>query len=232
MFGGLDLADFLATTLPELPNDAQERLQRDYSLTSYMAKVLTSDPPAIQMFDEAIAEAIDQSGAKFTANVLAESVANLLCNEIFALVREHETAKALLEDDGGEASVKYSAVNGKQLGAVVALLVEGTISNTMAKQLLKILYTAEQGKDPRVVANDHGFRLITDPEELSSLCRAVIKESPEEMERYRLGGKFARKITKFLVGKAMQQSNMNAHPERLNEIMLDVLEQLEPDVAK
>lgn len=231
----MDLAEFLETTLPELPDDARKRLQADYGISSYLASVLTSDPPAIEMFDEAVKEATseaDVGGDDAVRKGISEAVANLLCNELFALVREHETAKALKDEDGGEASVKYSTVSGKQLGNVVALLAEGTISNTMAKQLLKILYTEEQGKDPREIATERGFRLITDADELTSICRAVIQENQEEMERYRMGGKFARKITKFLVGKAMQKSMMNAHPERLNEIMIEVLDEDEPDVEK
>ena len=234
VFGGMDLASFLQATLPELPDDAHQRLQSTYGLSSYTCNVLTSDPPAIRMLDEAIQEALDQTNGKVSTKEVAENVANLLCNELFALVREHETTKAALEDGehGRDVSVKHSAVTGQQLGVVVALLVEGVISNTMAKQLLKILYTEEMGNDPRQVASQRGFQLITDAVELQKLCHAVIEESPQEMERYRMGGKYARKITKFLLGQAMLKSNMNAHPERLNEIMISVLDTVEPDVEK
>jgi aspartyl-tRNA(Asn)/glutamyl-tRNA(Gln) amidotransferase subunit B len=228
----MDLMEFLETSLPELPDDARERLQTDYELTSYLANVITSDPPAIHMFDEAVAEATRQTGGDSATKGMPEAVANLLCNELFALVREHETTTALEDEEGGEASVKYSAVSSKQLGTVVAILSEGTISNTMAKQLLRILYTEERGKDSREVAGERGFRLITDADELASICRAVIGENPEEMERYKMGGKFAHKITKFLLGKAMQRSKMNAHPERLNEIMIEVLDEVAPNVEK
>ncbi len=228
----MDLSEFLETKLLELPDHARKRLQSDYGLNSYMSSVLTSDPPAIQIFDEAMLEATNQTNGKFTTHDLAENTANLLCNELFSLVREYESGKALEDDDGGTASVKFSAVSGKQLGVVVAILAEGTISKTMAKQLLKVLYTEEQGKDPRVVAKDRGFQLIVDPDKLAKICRTVIDDSPEEMERYRLGGKFSRKITKFLLGKAMQKCNMNAHPERLNEIMIDVLDEVAPEVEK
>jgi Asp-tRNA(Asn)/Glu-tRNA(Gln) amidotransferase B subunit len=163
------------------------------------------------------------------ATAVPETVANLLCNELFALVRgPQKSVEELLL--GGEASVKYSKVNAEQLGEVAALLLEGSISNTMAKQLLKILYNEEEhGKKPRQVAKARGFELITNSEELAKLCHEVIEESPEEMVRYKLGGKFARKITKFLLGKAMASSRGNAHPERLNEILLEVLEEVAPE---
>jgi Asp-tRNA(Asn)/Glu-tRNA(Gln) amidotransferase B subunit len=76
---------------------------------------------------------------------------------------------------------------------------------------------------------ERGFELITNSEELAKLCHDVTEESPEEMVRYKLGGKFGRKITKFLLGKAMASSQGNAHPERLNEILLEVLEEVAPE---
>jgi aspartyl-tRNA(Asn)/glutamyl-tRNA(Gln) amidotransferase subunit B len=227
----VELSDYLETALPELPDEARERLQSSYGLSPYMANVLTSDPPAIRMFDEAVAEAANQTKGSIKPGVLADNVANLLANEIFALVREHEMLKAR-EEDGAEVSVKFSSVSAEQLGAVSAMLAEGAISTTMAKQILRILYTEEQGRDPRQVANDRGFRMIRNTDELEKLCRAVIDENPNEMEKYRLGGKFARKITKFLLGKAMEKTNGNAHPERLNEIMADILDELAPGIER
>jgi aspartyl-tRNA(Asn)/glutamyl-tRNA(Gln) amidotransferase subunit B len=226
-FGGMDLDTFLATALPELPEDARKRLHNDYGLSDYMANVVTGDPPAIQLFDDAVAESRNQLEEN-SSNNAPESVANLLCNELFALVREHEGHEAT--DADSENSVKYSKVSAKQLGEVVALLEEGTISNTMAKQLLRILYTEDIDREPRVVANEKGFQLITDPDELAVICREVIDDSPEELERYKLGGKFARKITKFFLGKAMAASRGNAHPERLNEVLMEVLQEVAPEV--
>lgn len=196
-----------------------------------MANVLTSDPPAIPLFDEAVAVATREA-INSVKEARAENVANLLVNELFALVRGHETVKVMEQEESRDASVKFSAVNGEQLGVTAAMLADGSISSTMAKQLIRILYTEERGQDARKVANDRGFRLIQDAQELESICRGVIFNSPEEMAKYRMGGKFARKITKFLLGKAMQESSGNAHPERLNEVMLQVLAELAPTVER
>eukprot|EP00934_Nitzschia_sp_Nitz4_P005398 Nitzschia sp. Nitz4//scaffold25_size161228//24232//26108//NITZ4_002416-RA/size161228-processed-gene-0.155-mRNA-1//1//CDS//3329544544//5388//frame0 len=231
VFGGMDIDQFLDTTLPELPEDARQRLRKDYGLSEYMANVLTGDPPAIQMFDEAVQAAYDQLGDS-TVKGVPGNVSNLLSNELFALVREHEMVKAHEESESGEASVKFSAVNGVQLGHVAALLANGTISSTMAKQLIRILYTEEVGRDVLVVAKERGFELISDAEQLAVVCRQVIEENPPELEKYLLGGKFARKIEKFFLGKAMQKTSGNAHPERLREVMEEVLDEIAPDVER
>jgi aspartyl-tRNA(Asn)/glutamyl-tRNA(Gln) amidotransferase subunit B len=227
-FGGMSLESFLDMALPELPNDARDRLQRDYGLSAYLAGVLTGDPPSIQLFDTAVQEARKQLSGERQLKAVPESVANLLCNGLFALKRE--TDLKVKETLGVENSVEFSKVDGEQLGEIVALIVEGTISNTMAKQLLKVLHDEDVGKKARQVAKERGFKLITDKEELAKICHDIISTSPEEMERYNMGGKYAQKIKKFLLGKAMAATGGNAHPERLNEILMEVLEEIEPDV--
>jgi aspartyl-tRNA(Asn)/glutamyl-tRNA(Gln) amidotransferase subunit B len=231
-FGGMNLESFLEVSLPELPQDARDRLQNDYGLSDYLSGVLTGDPPAIQMFDIAVKEAGNQlvEMEKRDLRKVPETAANLLCNGLFALVREDDLK--IKETLGEENSVKFSNVNGEQLGEIVALILEGTISNTMAKKLLKVLHhgDTEIGKKPRNVAKEYGFQLITGSEDLAKICNEVITQSPEEIERYQLGGKFAEKITKFLLGKAMASSRGNAHPERLNEVLMKVLDEVKPDI--
>ncbi|KAG7365519.1 aspartyl/glutamyl-tRNA amidotransferase subunit B [Nitzschia inconspicua] len=246
---GMTVTEFISARLPELPQDARERLQRDYGLSDYMATVIVGDPPAIAMFDEAMQVALSQltDGDDTTQqqqqqqqqlqrqkSKISEAIANLLCNELFALVREFETRRLIAEghlDAAGTTSVQFSKITGTQLGNVVVLLLEGTMSNTMAKQLLRVLYEGHdelQDVEPRQVASDRGFALITDPAIIEELCRKVIAEHTDELERYKLGGKFAKKITKFFLGKAMAASQGNAHPERLNEILMEVLEDIAP----
>jgi aspartyl-tRNA(Asn)/glutamyl-tRNA(Gln) amidotransferase subunit B len=240
---GMSLEEFVASRLPELPEDARLRLQRDYGLSDYMATVIVGDPPAIRMFDEAVQVALLELSTKGDdddqikdgrKHSISEVVANLLCNELFALVRELETQQLIQEgqlDVAGTTSVRYSKVTGSQLGGVVVLVVEGTISNTMAKQLLRVLYeehTELQDISPRQVAKDRGFQLITDAGTIQQFCRNVIEQHPDELDRYKLGGKYATKITKFLLGKAMAASQGNAHPERLREILVEVLEEIAP----
>ena len=234
--------EFLELNLPELPDDARERLRDEYGLSEYLAGVITSDPPAITFFDESVHEARAQLPdiSDREKRKIPETTANLLCNELFALVREFEMQRlieeGIIESSGGgvsDSSIRFSRVSGNQLGEVVALVLEGVISNTMAKQLLRVLYSdAMEGESeattPRRVARERGYQLIVDAEELAALCRKAINSSPKEIEKYKMGGKFATKITKFFLGKAMGASRGNAHPERLNEVLAEVLEELAP----
>lgn len=225
-------------------------MQNDYNLDVYTATVISGDPPAIQLYDEAVQSARDhlrslQSSLSKNKQIwdkddVPHAVANLLCNELFSLIREREEKLRVLEDTTTasttvEKDTAYSAVNGEQLGEVIALQLHGTISTTMSRKLLGVLHEEfeEHGHQTPVssVAQRHGLQLIADAAALQALCRETILEKhPECLEQYKQGGKHVMKMKKFLVGKAMAHSRGNAHPERLHEALEEVLEELAPGV--
>jgi aspartyl-tRNA(Asn)/glutamyl-tRNA(Gln) amidotransferase subunit B len=230
------LENFLAQNLPELPAAAQERLKRDYCVDNYTASVIAGDPPAIRIYDDAVETVRKQVPGLGNDTIITKTVANFLCNDLFSLIREDEERR---RDGAGDlsytawdnaASMDYSIVTGSQLGALIALLLQGTISTTMAKKLLVLLYHEEVGGIPSEVAKKHGLQLISDTVELRRLCRATMEDYPDQLDQYRKGGKHVFKMKKFLVGKAMASSQGNAHPERLHEALDDVLEEVAPGV--
>ena len=110
------------------------------------------------------------------------------------------------------------------------MLVEGTISKTQSKKLLQLLFRKyDVGDDPRWVASECNLTLLSDPIQLQQVCRRVLEENPDELIKYKRGGKFAIKMRKFFTGQAMTLTNYNAHPERLQEALAEVLEEIEED---
>jgi aspartyl-tRNA(Asn)/glutamyl-tRNA(Gln) amidotransferase subunit B len=213
---GLSLQEFIAANLPELPTAAIQRLQDAYGISSYHAQVIAGDPPAIRFLDNAIAHvaptaAIDKG--------FAQIACNLLCNELFAFIKDQV-------DDKDVASVAHSSVSAAQLGELAWMQHSGDISSTMAKKILAILFVSgDRSASPRQVAADHGFRLVSNPEELLAICQAVITDHPEELDVYCKGGKFVSKMVKLFTGKSMAACRGNAHPERLQEAVEQALEE-------
>jgi len=270
--------EFVQQNLPELPAAAVERLQTDYGLSAALARAVASDPPAIAFLDRAVAVVLrsllnndnhhcETSGsdddrrrtAKKQRSVVTRAstkVANLLCNELMALIKEqHEqhliiggdttvTCDADLDD---MVSVQNSNVSAEQLGELVLLLEEGRISNMMAKALLTLLYKEypspppphmddNGGRDrcyvsPRQIAQERGFELVTDTDRLRELCRSVLAEHPDLLDVYRRGGKFVPKMQTVLTGKVMAASRGNAHPERLREVLFECLREQQEGAA-
>ena len=216
--GGLTLEEFLETRIPELPVEAIDRFIQQYDLSEYQAQVIAGDPPAIPFLDMAIATAQDrlEDGSSRQQKRAVEMTTNFLINDLFGIVKEHSPNES-------EASVSESFVSPVQLGETVAMILNGRISTTMAKNLLHCLYTTEKGGIPHQVASDQGWQLISDPEELRALCDRVTKSHPDEVEKYREGGKYEIKMFKFFIGKVMAASRGMAEPERLKDILEEVL---------
>ena len=221
--GCQSVQDFCDQRMPELPAQALERLMETYSLSHYQATVVAADPPAILLLDTAIATAqqlLDESSHSIPPAKIAQLAANLLTNELFALVKEDAP------ESDHVPTVQTSAVTGQQLGEIVVLLATGSLSSTMAKKLLAVIYTQSlTGASPAQVAAEHGFQLVTDSNALLSLCRQVLADHPAEVGLLKQGGKFVGKMQKLFTGKAMAASHGNAHPERLQEALQNVMEE-------
>jgi aspartyl-tRNA(Asn)/glutamyl-tRNA(Gln) amidotransferase subunit B len=214
VLNGMTLEEFLATTLPELPEQATVRLQEEYGLSHDVALVITGDPPAVQMYELAVKVAGEQ---------LAGTVANWLCNDLFALVKDSA---------GGDQfpSVQYSRVNGTQLGELVVMMDEGSVSTTMGKKILACMYHEDIGKEPHQIAEERGWKVISNLDELRTICAQVINQHDAQLEQYKQGGKHVRKMKKFFAGKCMAHSRGNAHPELLQDMLEETLEKLAPNV--
>jgi Asp-tRNA(Asn)/Glu-tRNA(Gln) amidotransferase B subunit len=238
------LHEFLSETLPEVPEAALTRFSSDYGLSQDESLVLTAHPSSIQLFDQAAAVALQQLvGQKHVPHDVYKIMANLMCSHLFALVKETDdsnhhgkattsSATAIDDDHHDDESMmvtNFSKISGQQLGEVVAMILEGRISKTMAKQILTILYHQDDiCKSSRQIAVEHGFELIVDPEQLRHLCRDIVAEHPQQVEEYKKGGKYIRRIENFLVGQIMAKTKSNAHPERLLETLQIVLEEVAP----
>lgn len=267
VFNGKTLEEFIENELPELPEQATMRLMEEYGLNEATALVITSDRPAIEMFEDAVKVCIDalnssdassshddNENQKEKKNDLIAKVpvviGNWLCNDLFALVKESALSRDLNstkknnggssdseeEDDGlvHPISMEYSNVDARRLGLLLSLVVDGIVSTTQGKKLLEVMYKEELDTDPQTIADERGWKLISDMNELNRLCEETILDAKNEkqLNQYKQGGKHVRKMKKFFIGKIMASSKGNAHPELL-KVALDVtLDEIAPGVEE
>lgn len=114
----------------------------------------------------------------------------------------------------------------------MALMTEGTVSTTMGKKILAVMYTEDIGKSPRQIAEERNWKVITDLDALREICLEVIDEHSPQLEQYKKGGKHVRKMKKFFLGKAMAHSRGNADPELLSDALEETLNKLAPDFVQ
>ena len=122
-----DAADVeaLKAQLPELPDEKKARFMRDFALSAYDAGVLVAERETADYF-EAVAKGRD-----------AKAAANWVINELFGR----------LNKEGKD--IASSPVSAAQLGAMLDLIADGTISGKIAKDLFEIVWS--EGGDPRAI---------------------------------------------------------------------------------
>lgn len=233
----MTLEKFVEGHMPESPEEARARLVEDYVLAEDVADVITRDPPAIALFEQTVATArielaktAEDDRSEEMLDSLPTLAANWLCNDLFALIKKNALNGS--GDDGKDqlcnlASAEHSAVDGEQLGALVAMVASGALSASMAKKVLVIMFENPHSL-PKDIAEANGWRVISDIDALVELCKGVLLDpaNASQLEQYRLGGKKVWKIEKYFAGKVMAASKGNAHPERMREALTGVLERL------
>ncbi len=182
--------DNIAASLPELPDEKKARYMGELGLSAYDASVIAADKTAAEYFDAA-AKGHD-----------AKLVANWLTAELFG--RLNKAGK----------SIEDSPVSAEQLGGLVALIEDNTISGKIAKAVLDAMF--ESGKDADVIVEEQGLKQVTDTGAIEKIVDEVIAANPEKLAEYKSGKD---KLFGFFVGQVMKASGGKANPAAVNEIL-------------
>jgi aspartyl-tRNA(Asn)/glutamyl-tRNA(Gln) amidotransferase subunit B len=190
------LAD-LQTHLPELPDEKKARFMRDYALSGYDAGVLVAERETAEFF-EAVVNGRDTGGERKRDPKLA---ANWVINEL----------AGRLNKEGKD--ITASPVNGAQLGTILDLIADGTISGKIAKDLFEIAWT--EGGDPRAIVEQRGLKQVTDLSALEKLLDDIVTKNPD-----RVGdAKTNPKAIGWFVGQVMKASGGKANPQAVNDLL-------------
>src|SRR5262249_11707325 len=147
-----DWVDALARDLPELPDDKKARFMRDFGLSGYDAGVLVAERESAEYFETLLAKPDGSSRD-------AKTAANWVINELFG--RLNKESRALSD----------TPVSAAQLGAILDLIAEGTISGKIAKDLFEIVWS--EGGDPRAIVEKRGMQQVTDVKAIEKLVEDI-----------------------------------------------------------
>lgn len=181
--------DVLKAGLPELPDAKKARFVADYGVTPYDAMVLTLERASADFFEE-VAKGRD-----------AKIAANWVINELFGRLNK--------EGKGIEAS----PVSAGQLGAIIDLIKDGTISGKIAKDLFEIVWA--EGGDPKELVEKRGLKQVTDTGAIEAAIDAVIAANPDKVEQ----AKAKPTLAGWFVGQVMKQTGGKANPQAVNDIL-------------
>jgi aspartyl-tRNA(Asn)/glutamyl-tRNA(Gln) amidotransferase subunit B len=192
-----EFVDTIAASLPELPDDKKARFIADYGLSPYDASVLVSEGENADFFEDA------------AAGRDAKATANMVIGSVFAGLN-----KAGL-------SISESPVSAEQVGQLVDLQSNDTVSSRIAKEVFELMFEEgpDQGKDPAVIVEEKGLKQVTDTGAIEAAVDEVIQANPDKVEQARERPKMAG----WFVGQVMQATGGKANPQAVNKLVMQKL---------
>ncbi|MFO1100865.1 MAG: Asp-tRNA(Asn)/Glu-tRNA(Gln) amidotransferase subunit GatB [Xanthobacteraceae bacterium] len=186
--------DALERDLPELPDEKKARFIADYGLSAYDAGVLVGERDSADFFEE-VAKRPDGSQRD------AKTAANWVINELFGrLNKEGRT-------------IADSPVSAHQLGTILDLIADGTISGKIAKDLFEIVWT--EGGEPRTIVEARGLKQVTDLGAIETVVDEIIAKNPDKVAQ----AKAKPTMIGWFVGQVMKASGGKANPQSVNELL-------------
>ncbi len=181
--------DEIAAELPELPDEKRARLMSDYGLSAYDAGVLVADQASSAYFE------------KVATGRNAKLAVNWVMGDLSASANEKNVG---LDQVG---------ISPDQLGGLIDLIEDKTISGKIAKDVFEILLA--EGGDPRTIVEDKGLKQVTDTGAIEAAVDEVIAANPDKVaevrEKPRMAGWF--------VGQVMKATGGKANPKAVNDIL-------------
>lgn len=185
----------LKKDMPELPDEIKSRMVTEYGLSSYDANVLTEEKEVAAFYELASAG----RDRKITANWMSV--------ELFGALN-----KAGID-------LAQSPVSPEQLGGLVDLISDGSISGKIAKEVFADMF--ETGKDAKQVVDEKGLKQVSDEGAIISMIDEVLASNQDKVDEYRSGKD---KLFGFFVGQVMKASKGQANPGMVNQILKQKLD--------
>ncbi len=181
--------DALAAGLPELPDDKKARLVSSLGLSAYDASVLVSEKAIADYFE------------KVAAGRDGKTAANWVINDLLGALNK------------AGRSIDEAPVSPQQIGAIIDLIRDGTISGKIAKDLFEIVWN--EGGDPRALVESRGLKQVTDTGAIEKAVDDVIAANPDKAEQARAKPTMAG----WFVGQVMKATGGKANPQAVNALV-------------
>lgn len=185
----------IKNSLPELPESRKQRYLDEYKLSEKDANLITSSKYLSDLFEKAI-EVCNNPKA----------VNNWIISDISRILNETEIEPIEIPFDA------------KQLGKLVLLIDNGTISSSIGKKVLVELF--ENPRDPEDIIKEKEWIQISDEGAIKEVVMKILQANPQSIADFKAGKD---KALGFLVGQAMKETKGQANPQMLNKMFLDEL---------
>ena len=180
----------LRAELPELPDAKKARFVSEYGLSPDNAAVLVAERETAQFFE------------RVTAGRDPKAAANWVMGDLFAALNRLGLG------------IDASPVSAEQLGALIDLISDSTISGRLAKDVFGEMVAS--GADPAAIVEAKGLRQVTDEAAIAAAIDSVLAAQAGKLAEYRAGRD---KLYGFFVGQVMRATQGKANPALVNQLL-------------
>ncbi|URK18553.1 Asp-tRNA(Asn)/Glu-tRNA(Gln) amidotransferase subunit GatB [Thalassospira sp. GO-4] len=178
--------------LPELPDEKKARFMRENGLSAYDAGVLVAEKEKADYY-EIVAKGRD-----------GKLAANWVITNLFGALNK------------AEVGIADSPVSAENLGKLIDLISNDTISGRIAKDVFEIMI--ETGDDPEKIVEEKGLKQITDTGAIEGAIDEVIAANPDKVQEIRDGKD---RMLGWFVGQVMKATGGKANPGMVNKLLRD-----------
>ncbi len=186
----------IKNSLPELPDQKEQRFISEFGLTEYDADVLVADKDRAIFFEKAV--------EVYSKN--PKAIANWIINELLGKLNE------------AGIDITEGPVKPEHIAELVELIDSGTISTKIAKEVFEEVF--KTSKSPKQIVEEKGLKQVSDEGEIRKIVEEVLANHPAEVEKFKAGNQ---KLMGFFVGQVMKATKGKANPKLVNKILQELL---------
>lgn len=196
-----DWINNVKATLPEFPSERRDRYVREFKLPKYDADVLTTERALADYFEGVV----NHLGKKNDETYKLAS--NWTMTDVLRVVKDRHI------------EVSDFPIPPKHLSEMIDLILDGTISGKIAKDVFEEMLTSKE--QPKNIVEKKWLMQVSDTGAIEKVIDEILANNKEQVEKYRSG---KNQVFGFFVGETMKAMEGKANPKVVNEILRKKLE--------
>ena len=193
-----DYIEKVKSEIPPLPNELKKKYQEDFGLSLYDAELITEDKQLALYYEAVISH-----------NSNYKAVVNILMGPVKSHLNEHAI------------EIESFPIQPDKIAALVKLIDDGKVSNTVGTQKVFSEMLANPENDPVSIATENNWIQESDTEALEEFVQSALKKYPDKVEEYRSGKKG---LMGLFMGEVMKASRGKADPKLTTQLLKEKLD--------
>jgi len=186
--------------LPELPARRRDRFIQELGLPTYDADLLTTEKPVADYFEATVSALVTMTGK------LALEVAKVAGNWVMTEVLRTMSEKKI--------DMTAFPIEPRRLAGMIQLILDGTISGTIAKELFEEMLRSPD--EAEAIVRAKGLVQVSDTAVIEGAIDSILSAHKPQLEKYLKGNE---KVFGFFVGETMKHLRGKGNPKIVNELL-------------